>query len=46
MSLLLQSGVLDINFDPQKCMDSQEGANFVPYFIGDVIEIEQIAAEW
>ncbi|MEE3021910.1 MAG: hypothetical protein VX367_04615 [SAR324 cluster bacterium] len=46
MSKLLQSGDLDINFDPQKCMDSKEEANFVPYFTGDGTEIEQIAAEW
>ena len=46
MSKLLQSGDLDINFDPQKCMDSKEEDNFVSYFTGDGIEIEQIAAEW
>ena len=46
MGRLLQSGNLDINFDPQKCMDSKEEANFVPCFVGDGIEIEQITAEW
>ena len=46
MSKLLQSGVLDINFDSQKCMDSTKDTDFVPYFTGDGIEIEQIAAEW
>ena len=46
MSKLLQSGDLDINFDSQKCMDSKEEANFVPSFVGDGIEIEQIAPEW
>ena len=43
---LLQNGDLDINFDPQKSMDSNEEANFVPCFMGDGIEIEQITAEW
>ena len=38
-SKLLQSGVIDINSDPQKIMDSKEEANFVPYFIGDSKEI-------
>ena len=34
-----------VNFDPRKCMDLKEEANFVPCFVGDGIEIEQIAAE-
>ena len=46
MSKLLQNGILDINFDPQKRMDSKEEANFVPCFVVDGIEIEQITAEW
>jgi hypothetical protein len=46
LSKLLQSGDLGINFDSQKCMDSKEEANFVPYFVGDGIEMEQTTAEW
>ena len=46
LSKLLQSGDLDINFDPQKCMDSKEEANFTPCFVGDGIENRQITAEW
>ena len=37
---------LDTNFDQQKCMDSEKETDFAPYFTGDGIEIEQIAAEW
>ena len=46
MKKFLHNGTLDINFDSQKCMDSKEEANFVPYFAGDGIEIKRIAAEW
>ena len=46
MSELLQSDDLDINFDPQKCMESKEETSFVPCFVGDGIEIGQITAEW